>query len=45
MKLPDLIVFSGNKDYRYGLIIDKYQWHKTPTSVLKNQYTDIKGGT
>jgi hypothetical protein len=27
IKRPDFILFSGSKEQRYGLIIDKYQSH------------------
>jgi hypothetical protein len=29
LKHPDFIVLSGSKEYRYGLITDKYQPHNT----------------
>jgi hypothetical protein len=41
MKRPDFIVFPGGKAQRYGLIIDKYQSHNTPSLILKNQYISM----
>jgi hypothetical protein len=38
MKCPVSIVFSRNKEYRYGLIIDKYQSYSNKFN-LKNHYT------
>jgi hypothetical protein len=38
MERPDFTIFSGSKEYRYGLIIDKYQSHNTPSLILKDQY-------
>jgi hypothetical protein len=35
MKRPDVIIFPGSKDYRYGLIIDKYQSHSTQSLIGK----------
>jgi hypothetical protein len=35
MKRPDFIVFSGRTDWRYDLIIDKYQSHNKPGLILK----------
>jgi hypothetical protein len=31
MKEPDFMAFSGRKQYRYGLIIEKYQSYNTKT--------------
>jgi hypothetical protein len=33
MKRTDFIVFSGSKEKRYGLIIDKYQSCNTPNLI------------
>jgi hypothetical protein len=34
-KTPDFIVFSGSKEYRYGLIIDKCQSQNTLSLIYK----------
>jgi hypothetical protein len=36
MERPDLMVFSGSKEYRYGLFIDKYQSHNTTVLFYRN---------
>jgi hypothetical protein len=35
MKSPVFNVFSGSKEYRYGLITDKYLSHNTPSLIKK----------
>jgi hypothetical protein len=35
MKRLDFIVYSGSKEWRYGLIIDKYQSHSMRNLILK----------
>jgi hypothetical protein len=32
---PNFVVFSGSKEQRYGVIIDKNQSHNTPRLILK----------
>jgi hypothetical protein len=32
-KRPDFIAFSGSTEYGYGLIIDKYRPHNTPSLI------------